>query len=121
MGGEFGPPVVVPALIDCLHRSTSTEALLYGDQQAIEKQLADCENASVLSRLTVIHCSEIITDSDKPSVAVRSKREASMGRAVKAVADQNADACISAGNTGALMALGLFNLKTLPGISRPAI
>jgi glycerol-3-phosphate acyltransferase PlsX len=121
MGGEFGPPVVVPALIDCLHRSTSTEALLYGDQQAIEKQLADCENASVLSRLTVIHCSEIITDSDKPSVAVRSKREASMGRAVKAVADQNADACISAGNTGALMALGLFTLKTLPGISRPAI
>mgnify|MGYP006080271931 CR=1 FL=1 len=121
MGGEFGPSVVVPALIACLGRNISAEALIYGDRQAIEKQFVGFENASVLNRLKVIHCAETISDSDKPSAAVRSKRESSMGRAVKAVADQEADACISAGNTGALMALGLFSLKTLPGISRPAI
>ncbi len=121
MGGEFGPPVVVPALIACLRNNTSVTALIFGDKQAIDKELVGFGLSSVRNRMTVIHCAEVVSGFDRPSVAVRSKRDSSMGRAVKAVAEQDADACISAGNTGALMALGLFNLKTLPGISRPAI
>ena len=121
MGGEFGPSVVVPALIACLKKNSNVKALVYGDERAVTKELAVHSDSAVLHRISVIHCDVHVTDSDKPSSVLRSKRSSSMGSAVKAVSDQEADACISAGNTGALMALGLFCLKTLPGISRPAI
>ena len=121
MGGEFGPPIIVPALVACLKKNTSVEALIYGDERAINKELASHALPAVLGRVKVVHCAEHVSDLDKPSAVLRSKRDSSMGCAVKSVADREADACISAGNTGALMALGLFCLKTLPGISRPAI
>ena len=121
MGGEFGPPIIVSALVACLKKNMSVEALIYGDERAINKELASHALPAVLGRIKVVHCAEHVSDLDKPSTVLRSKRDSSMGCAVKAVADQEADACISAGNTGALMALGLFCLKTLPGISRPAI
>ena len=121
MGGEFGPSVVVPALVACLKKNSNVKALVYGDERAVKKELSVHRESSVLHRIKVIHCDLHVTDSDKPSSVLRSKRSSSMGSAVKAVSDQEADACISAGNTGALMALGLFCLKTLPGISRPAI
>ena len=91
MGGEFGPPVVVPALIACLRNNTSVTALIFGDKQAIDKELVGFGLSSVRNRMTVIHCAEVVSDFDRPSVAVRSKRDSSMGRAVKAVAEQDAE------------------------------
>jgi glycerol-3-phosphate acyltransferase PlsX len=80
-----------------------------------------CTDQSLLSRIDIRHCDDQVDDGDKPSDAIRHKLDSSMGQAIQAVANGEASACISAGNTGALMALGRRSLKMLPGISRPAI
>ena len=121
MGGEFGPRVTVSALLACLARHLSVTAVVFGDRLSIEAELFSCTDSSLRSRIDVRHTDISVSDHDKPSAVIRTKQSSSMGLAVKAVSEQEADACISAGNTGALMALGLVNLKTLPGISRPAI
>ncbi len=121
MGGDFGPRVVVAALVTSLRKHPSVSALLFGDQHKLDAALSDCTDKALLSRIKTQHCDAVITDDDDIAVVIRSKRDSSMGLAVKAVADSEADACISAGHTGALMALGMVILKTLPGISRPAI
>lgn len=121
MGGDFGPRVVVAALISSLRKHHGASALIFGDRQMLAAELSTCTDPSILDRIDIRHCDSVIGDEDKPSSALRHKQDSSMGLAVKAVADGEAQACISAGNTGALMALGLVRLKTLPGISRPAI
>ena len=121
MGGEFGPRVTVSALLLCLARHSNVTALVFGDRLSLEAELTACSDSNLRSRVVVRHSGLTVSDHDKPSVVLRTKQSSSMGLAVKAVLEEEADACISAGNTGALMALGLVNLKTLPGISRPAI
>lgn len=121
MGGDVGPSVAVAALLASLCKHTAASALLFGDRQTLVAELRDCKDSSVLDRIEVRHCDLAVLDDDKPSSVVRHKQSSSMGLAVKAVADGEAGACISSGNTGALMALGMAHLKTLPGISRPAI
>jgi len=121
MGGDVGPSVAVAALLASLCKHTAASALLFGDRQRLVAELRDCKDSSVLDRIEVRHCDLAVLDDDKPSSVVRHKQSSSMGLAVKAVADGEAGACISSGNTGALMALGMAHLKTLPGISRPAI
>ena len=121
MGGDFGPRVIVAALITSLRKHPGASALVFGDQQMLATELSTCTDSSLLSRIDVRHCDSVIADEDKPSSVLRHKQDSSMGLAVQAVADGEAQACISAGNTGALMALGLVRLRTLPGISRPAI
>ena len=121
MGGDFGPRVIVPALVASLRKHSGVSALLFGDQQ---KLAAEISPVKILLFSPVFMCGTARPSSlvdDKPSTVLRHKRDSTMGLAVKAVAEGDAKACISAGNTGALMALGLVFLKTLPGISRPAI
>ncbi|MDG0970621.1 MAG: phosphate acyltransferase PlsX [Porticoccaceae bacterium] len=121
MGGDIGPRAVVAALLTSLRKHSGASALIFGDRQKVVQELNACTDPTVLNRIHIRHCEVAIDDQDRPSAVLRHKQDSSMGLALKAVADGEAHACISAGNTGALMALGLVRLKTLPGISRPAI
>ena len=120
MGGDFGPRVVVPAVQDILARHPQLHVQLYGDQATIQAYLAGFGH-DALSRLQIQHTPEFITMDDSISTALRQKRQSSMRLALEAVKNQDADVCVSAGNTGALMALGRMVLKTCEGIERPAI
>lgn len=120
MGGDFGPRVVVPAVHEILLRHPQLRVQLYGDQVSIQPYL-NLFGRDALSRLHLQHTLELITMEDSISVALRQKKQSSMRLAIEAVKNQQADACVSAGNTGALMALGRMVLKTCDGIERPAI
>ncbi len=118
MGGDHGPPVTVAAARSFLRHHADARLLLVGRRSDIEP-LAGA--GAMLSRVEVIHADEVVTMDDPPAQALRGKRNSSMRLAVNLVKEGRADACISAGNTGALMAISRFVLKTLDGIDRPAI
>lgn len=120
MGGDFGPRVTIPATLDALRRHPQLSVKLVGHKTAIEPHLSRL-NADLACRIEILHTEETISMSEKPSHALRHGRNSSMYLALQQVADNHAQACVSAGNTGALMALGRFALRTLPGIDRPAI
>jgi glycerol-3-phosphate acyltransferase PlsX len=121
MGGDVGPSVTVAALLASLRKNPVASALLFGDRPRLVAELRGCKDLLVLNRIEVRHCDLAVLDEDKPSSVLRHKQTSSMSLAIKAVADGEAMACVSSGNTGALMALGMAHLKTLPGIARPAI
>lgn len=121
MGGDQGPRVTVSALLESLRHHSSVSALLFGDRDELTTQLKNCQDKSILSRIEVRHSDCNVTNTDIPSAVIRNKRDSSMGLALQALASNEADAFVSAGNTGAIMALGLYYVKSLPGISRPAI
>ncbi len=120
MGGDHGPRVTIPATRSVLSRLPDLQVLLFGDQALIEPLLVGFDQ-SILSRIHIQHTAESIRMDDSVMVALRQKRQSSMRLAIEAVRDGQADACVSAGNTGALMALGRMVLKTCAGIERPAI
>lgn len=120
MGGDFGPSVVVPAAIKQLRKHAELRLILVGDEAVLNKRLARHKHLAH-ARLTVRHASEVVAMNELPSQALRNKKDSSMRVAVNLVKEGEAQACVSAGNTGALMATARFVLKTLPGISRPAI
>ncbi len=120
MGGDFGPRHIVQASIACLLATPSLHLTLVGQSPLLEELIARHSGVD-RSRLHVVHASEIITMDERPSQALRGKPESSMRVALGLLADGKAHACVSAGNTGALMALSRFVLKTLPGIDRPAM
>ncbi|MFJ3484358.1 phosphate acyltransferase PlsX [Pseudomonas sp. NPDC090202] len=120
MGGDFGPRNIVQASIACLLATPSLHLILVGHASLLEELIAR-HPAVDRSRLFVVHASEVITMDDRPSLALRGKPDSSMRVALRLLADGQAQACVSAGNTGALMALSRFVLKTLPGIDRPAM
>ena len=120
MGGDHGPRVTVPAAVEYLRSADDVNVVLVGLEDAIREQLRML-SAENLPRLTVRHASEIVAMDESPAVALRGKKDSSMRIAINLVKDGGADACISAGNTGALMAISRFVLKTLPDIERPAI
>ncbi len=116
MGGDFGASVVVPGAAISLTRHPDTEFLLYGDSALINKEL-QAHPAS-----EVIHTDVAVSMHDKPSQALRRGRKtSSMWQSIEAVKTGKADVVVSAGNTGALMAMARFCLRTLPGVDRPAI
>lgn len=119
MGGDHGPDVVVPAALDALSRHDDIQLTLVGDSARLEPLLPQgdprCE------RLSIRHASQIIGMDEPPAQALRTKKDSSMRVAIACVREGAADACVSAGNTGALMATARYVLKTLPGIDRPAI
>jgi len=120
MGGDFGPSVVVPAALDAIEQYPHLKLILVGDEQKLNpliKSLPPHDH----SRLRVQHASEQVLMDDTPSMALRNKKDSSMRVAINMVQSGEAAACVSAGNTGALMAIARFVLKTLPGIDRPAI
>ncbi len=120
MGGDFGPAVVVPGADVSLARHPDTEFLLFGDEAAIQPLLEQRPRLKAASRL--VHTDVVVKMDDKPSQALRQGRwKSSMWLAIDAVKKGEADVAVSAGNTGALMAMAKFNLHTMPGIERPAI
>ncbi len=120
MGGDHGPHVTIPAAIKCLARNDNLNIILVGPQDAIEAELK-ARHGQVGPRLRVRHASEVVAMDESPALALRNKKDSSMRVATDLVKSGEADACVSAGNTGALMATARFVLKTLPGIDRPAI
>jgi len=120
MGGDYGPPVVVPAAAIALVRRPDVSFQIYGDEKIILPLLA--RHPPLVRKSTVIHCDVSIKMTDKPSQALRAgRRTSSMWQAIDAVKRQEADCVVSAGNTGALMAMAKFCLRTLPHIDRPAL
>jgi len=120
MGGDFGPRNIVQASIACLLATPSLHLTLVGQSSLLEELIARHSGVD-RSRLRVVHASEVITMDERPSQALRGKPDSSMRVALGLLAEGKAHACVSAGNTGALMALSRFVLKTLPGIDRPAM
>ncbi|WOH78636.1 phosphate acyltransferase PlsX [Bradyrhizobium sp. BEA-2-5] len=120
MGGDVGASVVVPGAAISLSRHPDSEFLLVGDRAQIEPELAKHPALKAVSK--VIHTDVAVKNDDKPSQALRRGRKtSSMWMAIDAVKKGEADVAISAGNTGALMAMGSLNLRTLPGVDRPAL
>lgn len=120
MGGDHGPGVVVPAALDVLRRHSGLRLVLVGDEATLRRELASA-GFSDETRCSIVHASEQVEMHESPSKALRGKKDSSMRVAVNLVRDGVAGACVSAGNTGALMAIAKFVLKTIPGIDRPAI
>ena len=119
MGGDFGAPVVVPAALEFLDEDPDVELILVGREEVIRHEIGS--RTVDASRLRVHHASEEVGMDELPSKALRTKKDSSMRVAINLVHLGEADACVSAGNTGALMATARFVLKTLPLIDRPAI
>ncbi len=121
MGGDHGPSVVVPAALDALSEYPHLNLILVGDAQKLDEQLKSHSHSFDEKRLRVHHASEKVEMDESPASALRLKKDSSMRVAINLVKSGEAAACVSAGNTGALMAIARFVLKTLPGIDRPAI
>ena len=119
MGGDRAPGMVVSGADIALQRHPEIRFLLFGAEQEVSPLLAKIPRLA--GAVTVHHTDEAVADDARPSVALRAGRQTSMRLAIDAVADGRADGVVSAGNTGALMAIAKFVLKTLPGIDRPAI
>jgi phosphate acyltransferase len=120
MGGDHGPAVTVPAAISFANHEPDAELILVGLQEVIRAELKK-HKAENHPRLSVQNASEVITMDDPLEVALRRKKDSSMRVAITLVKEGHAQACVSAGNTGALMAVSRYVLKTIPGVDRPAI
>lgn len=118
MGGDHGTPVVVPAAVRALERDERLRVVLVGDGARIEPCLP---GGKLPPRARIHHADGQVAMDESPAQALRTGKDSSMRIALDLVAEGEADACVSAGNTGALMAIARFVLKTLPGIDRPAI
>jgi glycerol-3-phosphate acyltransferase PlsX len=119
MGGDAGPDIVVSALLRSLVRHPDVRVLLHGDEAVLEPLLA--KHPKLKSRVALRHAPERVTMEDKPSQIVRRGQNTSMWRAIESVKKGEAKVAVSAGNTGALMAMSMLQLRTMEGISRPAI
>lgn len=120
MGGDRGPAVIVPASLHALDENPDLRLILVGDQQTLLRELQQ-RGAAAGERLAIRHASQQVSMEELPSQALRTKKDSSMRVAINLVKEGAADACVSAGNTGALMATARYVLKTLPGVERPAI
>ncbi|TMH56008.1 MAG: phosphate acyltransferase PlsX [Betaproteobacteria bacterium] len=120
MGGDHGPHVTVPAALNFLKSNSDVDVVLVGLRDAIEAELK-ARGSRSSPRLRVHHASEVVLMDESPALALRNKKDSSIRVAVELVKNGEAHACVSAGNTGALMAVSRFVLKMLPGIDRPAI
>src|SRR5690348_5323114 len=120
MGGDHGPSVTVPAAVSFVRSHADAHLVLVGLEAPIRAQLKKLK-AHDLDALTVVVASEVVAMDDPVEVALRKKKDSSMRVALNLVKEEAAQACVSAGNTGALMAVSRYVLKTLAGIERPAI
>ena len=124
MGGDFGPDTVIPAAFEILELYSYVNLIVTGDEELLKNKLDEYKyHSSVkdLSRITIHPTSQVVGSNEAPSSALRGKKDSSMRVAINLVKEGQANACVSAGNTGALMATARFVLKMLPGIDRPAI
>ena len=119
MGGDRAPDMVLKGASIALQRFPQVQFVFFGAEGRLKPLLAKLPRLG--ARATIRHTDEVVTGDARPSVALRTGRRSSMRLAIDAVADGEADCVVSAGNTGALMAMAKFALKTLPGIDRPAL
>ena len=119
MGGDHGPSVTIPASINALSKYDQLHIILVGDQELIQIELQ--KNKYTNTRLSIQHASEVVEMDESPQSALKNKKDSSMRVAINLIKEEKAQACVSAGNTGALMATARYVLKMLPGIDRPAI
>src|SRR5215213_9723641 len=119
MGGDSGPHAMIAGASKARRKDPSLEFAFYGDERQIGSETERYSN--LRSGVTVVHSAEAIGASEKPSQAIRRARTTSMGMAINAVKAEKADAALSAGNTGAMMAMSKLALRTVPGIDRPAL
>jgi len=120
MGGDHGPSVTVPASFSFVNSEPDVELVLVGKEEIIRAELLKLK-ASSHPRLSVVNASEVVLMDDSLEVALRRKKDSSMRVAISLVKDGSTQACVSAGNTAALMAVSRYVLKTLSGVDRPAI
>jgi phosphate acyltransferase len=120
MGGDHGAHVTIPAALSFLRETDDARVLLVGLPEVIESELKR-QASGTSDRIQIRPAPEVVAMDEAPASALRGKRESSMRIAIDAVKNQDAHACVSAGNTGALMAISRFVLKMLPGVDRPAI
>ena len=122
MGGDIGPRVVLPAALRVLNKRKDLNIILVGPEDTLGDMLGKAGQRTFdENRLAIHHASQQVEMHDSAAVALRMKKDSSMRVAINLVKEGKADACVSAGNTGALMATARFVLKTIPGIDRPAI
>jgi len=119
MGGDSGPAGMIAGAARALRRDPSLQFIVYGDEAEVEAELNG--HRTLRSAVTIVHSPESIAPTEKPSQAIRRARTTSMGMAINAVKEAKADAAVSGGNTGAMMAMAKLALRTMPGIDRPAL
>ncbi|MBA3577782.1 MAG: phosphate acyltransferase PlsX [Pseudomonadota bacterium] len=119
MGGDSGPAPIVAGIARASRRDSALRFTIFGDEALIQPELEHHKGLAGLIEL--VHTSEAITASEKPSHAIRRAKTTSMGMAINAVKQHKADAAVSGGNTGAMMAMSKLALRTMPGIDRPAL
>jgi glycerol-3-phosphate acyltransferase PlsX len=120
MGGDQGPHIIVPAAILAVNTMPKLHLILCGDQAIISQELAK-HQITIHPQFSIVHTTQVVDMDEKPSVALRTKKDSSMRVALDLVQQGKAQACVSAGNTGALFAMAHVILKTLPGVERPAL
>lgn len=126
MGGDNGLNTTIPAVLDAVKKDQKLEIVLVGDHHKVKRALDRYSRVkkiklSTLKRIAIHHASETVAMDESPSAAIRKKKDSSMRVAINLVKNKSVDACVSAGNTGALMAISKFVLKTVNGVDRPAI
>lgn len=121
MGGDYGPSVTVPAVLLALQEEPRLHIILVGDIDVLQAQLKRAKRLVKPNQLTLHAATQVVSMDEPPALALRNKKDSSMRVAINLVKEGLAQACVSAGNTGALMATARFVLKTIPGIDRPAI
>lgn len=122
MGGDHGPKVTVAAALAFAAEFSDVELILVGKSSQLENRLRRASpDKAVRDRLHIVHTTEVVGMDEPPALALRNKKDSSMRVAINLVKSGEVDACVSAGNTGALMSISRFVLKMLPGIDRPAI
>jgi len=120
MGGDFGPQVTIPASLSCLRKNPQLKLIMVGDEAVLSGLLSEAL-VEFKDRIRIQHASQVVDMDEPPQKALKNKKDSSMRVAINLVKEGQADACVSAGNTGALMATARFVLKMIPGIERPAI
>lgn len=121
MGGDFGPSITIPAAIEALKLDLDLKVILVGDREKLNFYLTENNIDKIKDRLSIEHASQVVEMDESPALALKKKKDSSMRVAINLVKEGRADACVSAGNTGALMATSRFVLKMIQGIERPAI
>jgi glycerol-3-phosphate acyltransferase PlsX len=119
MGGDTGPAVMLAGASLSFDRRDDLSFLLFGDETALGAELP--RHPRLAGAAEIVHCPDVISGEERPSQAIRRAKTSSMGRAIAALKEGRADAAVSGGNTGALMAMSKLALRTMPGIDRPAL
>lgn len=120
MGGDLGPQVTIPAVRKALKADPDLRVLLFGREKDLLPWMDGGRDARLDSRMSVIHCDDVVEMGESPALALRAKKKSSLACAIESVRDGRADGCVSSGNTGALMVLSRHILKTFESIDRPA-